>query len=110
MFRAPNGCPGIPWGAETRSSCRGALVFVDEARGVHKLSRVYRTVRFAGRSNKCTPRVPGTGAHLEFTRGGLHEPPALNPETLLVLYLGSEEAVAQTCERVGAEPVEPANP
>jgi hypothetical protein len=40
----------------------------------------------------------------------LHEPPALNPETLLVLYLGSEEAVAQTCERVGAEPIEPANP
>jgi hypothetical protein len=27
-----------------------------------------------------------------------------------VLYLGSSEAVAQTCERVGAEPIEPANP
>ena len=40
----------------------------------------------------------------------MHEPPAPNPETLLVLYLGSEEVVAQTCERVGAESVEPANP
>ena len=54
--------------------------------------------------------VPGTSAHLEFTSGGLHEPPAPNPETLLVLYLGSHEAVARTCERVGAEPVEAANP
>jgi catechol 2,3-dioxygenase-like lactoylglutathione lyase family enzyme len=54
--------------------------------------------------------VPGTDAHLEFTSGGRHEPPEPNPETLLVLYLGSEEAVAQTRERIGAEPVEPANP
>jgi catechol 2,3-dioxygenase-like lactoylglutathione lyase family enzyme len=54
--------------------------------------------------------VPGTDAHLEFTSGGLHGPPAPHPETLLVLYLGSSEAVAQTCERVGAEPIEPANP
>jgi catechol 2,3-dioxygenase-like lactoylglutathione lyase family enzyme len=54
--------------------------------------------------------VPGTEAHLEFTSGGPHRPPAPNPETLLVLYLGSEEEVSRTCERVGAEPVEPANP
>jgi catechol 2,3-dioxygenase-like lactoylglutathione lyase family enzyme len=54
--------------------------------------------------------VPGTDAHLEFTSGGPHGPPAPNPETLLVLYLGGHEAVAQACERVGAEPVESANP
>ncbi len=54
--------------------------------------------------------VPGTEAHLEFTSGGQHAPPAPNPETLLVLYLGSDEAVAAACERVGAEPVEPENP
>lgn len=54
--------------------------------------------------------VPGTEAHLEFTSGGPSEPPAPNPETLLVLYVGSDEAVAQVCERVGAEPLEPANP
>ena len=54
--------------------------------------------------------VPGTDAHLEFTSGGQHAPPAPNPETLLVLYLGNDEAVADACERVGAEPVEPANP
>ena len=52
--------------------------------------------------------VPGTDAHLEFTSGGAHRPPEPNPETLLVLYVGSEEAVAQMRERVGAEPVEPA--
>jgi catechol 2,3-dioxygenase-like lactoylglutathione lyase family enzyme len=54
--------------------------------------------------------VPGTGAHLEFTRGGPHEPPAPHAETLLVLYLGSAEAVARARDRAGAEPVEPANP
>jgi catechol 2,3-dioxygenase-like lactoylglutathione lyase family enzyme len=54
--------------------------------------------------------VPGTGAQLEFTTGGPHGPPAPNPETLLVLYLGSDDAVARICERVAVEPVQPANP
>jgi catechol 2,3-dioxygenase-like lactoylglutathione lyase family enzyme len=54
--------------------------------------------------------LPGTGAQLEFTCGGVHEPPEPHPETLLVLYLGSWEAARATCERVGAEPVQPANP
>jgi catechol 2,3-dioxygenase-like lactoylglutathione lyase family enzyme len=54
--------------------------------------------------------VPGTETHLEFTSGGEHIPPAPHPETLLVLYLGGDEAVAEVCKRVGAEPVEPANP
>ena len=46
--------------------------------------------------------VPGAGAHLEFTSGGSHGPPAPHPETLVVLYVGSNEAVAQMCERAGA--------
>jgi catechol 2,3-dioxygenase-like lactoylglutathione lyase family enzyme len=54
--------------------------------------------------------VPGTDAHLEFTSGGQHPPPAPNPESLLVLYLGSGDAVAAARERVAAEPVAPANP
>jgi catechol 2,3-dioxygenase-like lactoylglutathione lyase family enzyme len=54
--------------------------------------------------------VPGTDAHLEFTGGGTHEPPAPHPETLLVLYLGNHDAVASVCDRLGAEPVEAANP
>jgi catechol 2,3-dioxygenase-like lactoylglutathione lyase family enzyme len=54
--------------------------------------------------------VPGTDAHLEFTSGGQHPPPVPNPESLLVLYLGSEDAVAQARERSGAEPVDAANP
>jgi catechol 2,3-dioxygenase-like lactoylglutathione lyase family enzyme len=54
--------------------------------------------------------VPGTGAHLEFTTGGRHAPPEPHPETLLVLYLGSDDAVAQALDRAGAAPVEPANP
>src|SRR5262245_18712272 len=54
--------------------------------------------------------VPGTGAQLEFTTGGLHGAPAPHPETLLVLYLGSREGVDRACERVRVEPVEAANP
>ena len=54
--------------------------------------------------------VPGADAHLEFTSGGQHAPPAPHPETLLVLYLGNAGALAEACERVGAEPVEAANP
>src|SRR5205809_7279570 len=54
--------------------------------------------------------VPGTDSHLEFTNGGRHRPPKPHPETLLVLYVGSDEALAQICERVAAEPVESANP
>jgi catechol 2,3-dioxygenase-like lactoylglutathione lyase family enzyme len=54
--------------------------------------------------------VPGTGAHLEFTTGGGHSPPEPHPETLLVLYLGSPEQVADAVARVGSDPVEAANP
>lgn len=54
--------------------------------------------------------VPGTDAHLEFTSGGEHEPPEPHAESLLVLYVGDEEAVGELCKRVGAEPVESANP
>jgi catechol 2,3-dioxygenase-like lactoylglutathione lyase family enzyme len=54
--------------------------------------------------------VPGTEAHLEFTSGGEHPPPASHPETLIVLYLGSPEAVAAARDRVGVEPVPAANP
>jgi catechol 2,3-dioxygenase-like lactoylglutathione lyase family enzyme len=54
--------------------------------------------------------LPGTDAHLEFTSGGNHKAPSPHPETLLVLYLGSAAAVDKTRKRVGAEPVEAANP
>lgn len=54
--------------------------------------------------------VPGSDAHLEFTSGGHHNTPSPHPETLLVLYPGSADAVNQTRDRVGARPVEPANP
>ena len=54
--------------------------------------------------------VPGTDAHLEFTSGGHGDVPSPHPETLLVLYLGSADALNEACERVGARPVEPANP
>jgi catechol 2,3-dioxygenase-like lactoylglutathione lyase family enzyme len=54
--------------------------------------------------------LPGTNAHLEFTRGGAHPPPDAHEETLLVLFLGDEAMVAETCGRVDAQPIEPANP
>ena len=54
--------------------------------------------------------VPGTSAHLEFTTGGEHAAPAPHPESLLVLYLGDDEAVRAAAERLGVDPVAPANP
>jgi catechol 2,3-dioxygenase-like lactoylglutathione lyase family enzyme len=54
--------------------------------------------------------VPGTAAHLELTAGGAHGAPAPHPESLLVLYLGDAETVSEVAARLGAQPVEPANP
>ena len=54
--------------------------------------------------------VPGTGAHLELTAGGVHGAPVPHPETLVVLYLGDEQSVQTVAARLGAEPVAPANP
>jgi GNAT superfamily N-acetyltransferase len=54
--------------------------------------------------------IRGTGAHLELTAGGSHPAPPPDPETLLVLYLGDEEAVQTVTARLGVEPVAPANP
>lgn len=47
---------------------------------------------------------------LELTTGGQHPAPTSHPDTILVLYLGNPEAVAEKCERVGAAQVEPSNP
>lgn len=54
--------------------------------------------------------VPGTGAHLELTAGAVHGAPVPHPESLLVLYLGDERAVRAAADRLGVEPVAPANP
>jgi catechol 2,3-dioxygenase-like lactoylglutathione lyase family enzyme len=54
--------------------------------------------------------VPGTGAHLELTTGGEHGAPTPHAESLLVFYLGDERSVRDAAERLGAEPVEAANP
>jgi GNAT superfamily N-acetyltransferase/catechol 2,3-dioxygenase-like lactoylglutathione lyase family enzyme len=54
--------------------------------------------------------VPGTGAHLELTSGGGHGAPAPHPESLLVFYLGDEQAVRTVAARLGSDPVSPANP
>src|ERR1041385_2897626 len=54
--------------------------------------------------------LPDTSAHLEFTSGGRHAAPPPHPESLLVLYVGSEENVVEIVRRIDAEPVAPANP
>ena len=54
--------------------------------------------------------VPGTEMHLEFTAGGKHAVPEAHPESLLVLYLGDDEAVRAIVARLDADPVAPANP
>jgi len=54
--------------------------------------------------------IPGTGTHLELTRGGVHGPPVAHPESLLVFYVGDIGALRATAERLGTTPLPPANP
>ncbi|WP_433086456.1 VOC family protein [Dactylosporangium sp. CA-052675] len=54
--------------------------------------------------------LPGTGAHLEFTATAHVAPPSPHVEDLLVLYLGSREAVDALVARSGAPVVPSANP
>jgi GNAT superfamily N-acetyltransferase len=54
--------------------------------------------------------IPGTNAHIELTAGGGQGPPAPHPESLLVLYLGDDQAVREVTARLPTDPVLPANP
>jgi len=54
--------------------------------------------------------VPGSGVHLELTSGGGAGAPEPHPESLLVFYLGDEDAVRAVAARLGVDPVKPANP
>jgi catechol 2,3-dioxygenase-like lactoylglutathione lyase family enzyme len=54
--------------------------------------------------------LPGTGTHLELTAGGGHGGPSPHPESLLVLYLDDDDTVRTVAERLGVDPVSPANP
>jgi YycE-like C-terminal domain/YycE-like N-terminal domain len=53
--------------------------------------------------------VPGTGTHLELTSGGGHVGPEPDPESLLALYLGDDDAVQTVAAHLGVEPVVPTN-
>ena len=54
--------------------------------------------------------VPGTGAHLELTGGGRHGASMAHPESLLVFYLGDDQAVQTVAARLGVDPIPAANP
>jgi len=54
--------------------------------------------------------LPGTAAHLEFTATPHLSPPAPHVEDLLVLYLGSRQAVEDVLARLDVTPVSSANP
>ena len=54
--------------------------------------------------------IPGTGSHLEFTSGGDLPAPEPHADSLLVLYLESEEQLAAIAARVEGSETTPANP
>lgn len=54
--------------------------------------------------------IPGTGAHLELTSGGLHGVPEPHPESLLVLYVGDANTMRDIAARLRTAPVPSANP
>jgi len=54
--------------------------------------------------------IPGTGSHLEFTVGGDHPAPEPHPESLLVLYVETQEELDAIAARIGRSETTPANP
>jgi hypothetical protein len=54
--------------------------------------------------------IPGTGAQLEFTAGGEHLAPEPDSESVLVLYLDTQEELEAIAGRVLDHEVMPANP
>jgi catechol 2,3-dioxygenase-like lactoylglutathione lyase family enzyme len=54
--------------------------------------------------------IPGGDAELEFTSGGGHDAPTAHAESLLVLYLDSQEQIDAITTRLDTAPVTPANP
>jgi hypothetical protein len=54
--------------------------------------------------------VPGAGSHLELTTGGNHAAPEPHPETLLVLYLDTQEQLDEIAARIAESETTPANP
>src|SRR5436190_1231311 len=64
--------------------------------------------RVDGRSHTSRPPTSSGARSPPGTTTGAS--PATHPESLLVLYLGHEEAVRAVAARLGAEPVAPANP
>lgn len=54
--------------------------------------------------------IPGTGSHLEFTTGGEHHAPKPHPESLLVLYLETQDDLDLIAARVRRSEITPANP
>jgi catechol 2,3-dioxygenase-like lactoylglutathione lyase family enzyme len=54
--------------------------------------------------------LPGTGSHLEFTGGGDLPAPEPHPESLLVLYLETQQDLDAIAARLSPSETTPANP
>jgi catechol 2,3-dioxygenase-like lactoylglutathione lyase family enzyme len=54
--------------------------------------------------------LPGTGSHLEFTAGGDLPGPEPHPESLLVLYLETQQELDAIAARLSPSETTPANP
>jgi len=54
--------------------------------------------------------IPGTHVHLEFTTGGHHPAPEPHPESLLVLYLETQEELDTIAARLEQTETTPMNP
>lgn len=54
--------------------------------------------------------VPGAGAHLELTTGGIHPAPQPHPESMLVLYFETQEALEEATVRMAQPTVVTVNP
>jgi ribosomal protein S18 acetylase RimI-like enzyme len=82
------------------------VAFYRDGVGLREIGRFHNHAGYDG----VFLEITGTGAHLEFTRGGIHHPPEPSPESLLVLYVGNQNAMSEIEARLRVSPVPPANP
>lgn len=108
---AANAGGGLPAGVQVRVARQtgrldAVVAFYRDGLGLPEIDRFTDHAGYDG----VMLDLPGTAVHLEFTATEHIPPPVAHVEDLLVLYLGSREAVDRMLERLGAVRVPAANP
>src|SRR5262245_36638343 len=82
------------------------VAFYRDGIGLREIGRFYDHDGYDG----VFLEMPGTGVHLELTRGGVHGLPVPHPESLLVFYVGDVGALRTIAGRLATTQLPPTNP